>query len=251
MRKRPAVLGGVRHYVLTRSAFGPIWDRAANRRRFAITRRITARLLELQTVGDWTWVVLLDERDPLLADRLALFGDSAPAFEPIVTRTCDGSPRDPLRLQRSAAADYQAGWRDHIGRPDELRLTTRIDDDDGFALDALERVRAAARELTTRTILMLPCGVRIWHGRYVEVRHERNAWATLATPPGDSMVVYDYPHTKPERSGARVVMLGDAWAWLWVRHRDSLSGYRTANLRIGPRVRSTFPIDWSGLWSII
>src|SRR5688572_33177200 len=69
----------VRHYVLTRSAYGPAWDREANARRLEITRAVTARLMAHQTAKAWTWVVLLDERDPFAAERLALYRASAPA----------------------------------------------------------------------------------------------------------------------------------------------------------------------------
>ena len=132
----------MRHYVLTRSAFGPAWDLDANRRRLAVTRAVTAPLMAAQTARAWTWVVLLDERDPLLAERMALYRASAPAFLPLVWRPeVEGNP------SRIAAADYRAPWRSMLGPADDQVLTTRLDDDDGFAPDALARYQAAARRL--------------------------------------------------------------------------------------------------------
>ncbi len=58
-------LAALRHFVLTRSAYGPAWSIEANRRRLAVTKAVTARLMAAQTTRVWTWVVLLDRRDPL------------------------------------------------------------------------------------------------------------------------------------------------------------------------------------------
>ena len=101
--------------------------------------------------------MLLDQRDPLLHDRLALYGDSASSFRPIVWRPTDAAGR-PDR-QRVAAADYRAPWRDAVGPADDTVLMARLDDDDGLASDALARFRRAADGVDARTILMLPTGV--------------------------------------------------------------------------------------------
>ena len=58
-------------------------------------------------------------------------------------------------VQRIAAADYKAPWRSVIPTDDTV-LMTRIDDDDGFATDALARIQAT--KVTGRTALMLPDG---------------------------------------------------------------------------------------------
>lgn len=238
----------MRHYVLTRSAYGPAWDRAANRRRLDITRAVTVRLMLAQQPCDWTWIVLLDERDPFLAERRALYASAAPAFVPIVW----SPPEDPaiaaleVRRQRAAAAEYKAPWRAAIGPSDDLILTTRLDDDDGLAPDALVRYQAAARGLRRRTVLMLPNGFRVWAGSFSTVRHDRNAMHTLVAPPGDELLVYDYGHTTV-RAVAPVVEVDARTGWLWVRHRDTISGWRRADRRITPAVRRLFPIDWDVL----
>lgn len=230
----------MRHYVLTRSAYGPAWTPEANERRLAITRAVTARLMAQQTARAWTWVVLFDERDPFLKDRLALYRASAPAFIPIVRADTDGEP------SRAAAAHYRAPWRAQLGPANDQILMTRLDDDDGFTPDALARYQAAARRERRRAVLMLPLGVRVWAGRYSIVRHAKNAMATLVTPPGDELCVYDYNHTKPHLV-ARVVSIDKAPGWLWVRHRDTLSGWREGKRPIDPLVRKLFPVDWPAL----
>lgn len=230
----------MRHYVLTRSAYGPAWDLEANKRRLAITRAVTARLMSQQTARQWTWIVLLDERDPLLAERMGLYRASAPAFVPILRSSGIDDP------SVRAAADYRAPWREQVGPSDDQVLTTRLDDDDGFAPTALLRYQIAARKETRRTALMLPLGVRVWEGRYSLVPHDTNAMHTLVTPPGDEMCVYDYGHTKVRRT-VRTVTVDRVPAWLWVRHRDTLSGYREGKRPIDSFVRRMFPVDWTAL----
>ena len=244
----------MRHYVLTRSAYGPEWSIAANRRRLAITRAVTARLMAEQTNRDWTWVVLVDDRDPLIEDRIAVFAAAAPRLEVIRwTPAADPQPApwdkhaaDTTPVQRIAAEAYRAPW--DPGPRDDVILQTRLDDDDGLAPDTLARVRARARG--RRAVLMHPSGVRVWDGSYASVRHGRNAMHTLVTPPGDTLGVYDYGHTKVA-SVAPVVTVDARWAWLWVRHRDTISGWKRADRPIDDMVRRTFPIDWhtlEGAW---
>jgi len=233
-------LSTVRHYVLTRSAYGPAWDIAANRRRLEITRAVTAKLMAQQTAKRWTWVVLLDERDPLLKERISLYRASAPAFIPLLRTSGIDDP------SRRASADYRAPWRAQLGPADDQVLMTRLDDDDGFAPTALLRYQLAARKDHRRQVLMFPMGVRLWDGRYSLVRHERNAMHTLVTPPGDELCVYDYGHTKV-RETVRTFTVDKVPAWLWVRHRDTLSGHRQGDRPIVPFIRKLFPADWASL----
>jgi len=249
----------VRHYVLTRAAYGPRWDIAANRRRLAVSAAVTVPLMAAQTSRDWTWIVLLDERDPLIEERIALFSSGAPALIPLrwmPPQSPRAAPWDrhgaaTNTVQRIAAEAYRAPWREALGSRDERILQTRLDDDDGLAPDSLARYREASARLPRRAILMLPKGVRVWRGMYADVRHERNAMHTLLTPPGDTGTVYDYPHAKCDTDrragGARVVMVDQRWGWLWVRHRDTISGHKRAESRITSLVRDAFPIDWRGL----
>ena len=243
------------HFVLTRSAYGPAWDLAANRRRLDVTRAVTAPLMAAQTTQDWTWVVLLDCDDPLLDERMAVFAGAAPSFVPLMWTPPDrprGAPWGRNQgpgtfVQRIAAAAYRAPWREAMGSPEGRVLMTRLDDDDGLAVDALERYQQAVGKVRMRrTILMLPSGVRVWRRRYSEVEHHRNAMHTLITPPGDHSTVYDYGHASCHRA-APVVEVDHDWGWLWVRHRDTISGWKRADAPITEAVQSAFPIDWPAL----
>ncbi len=238
------------HFVLTRSAYGTEWSPEANRRRLAITAGVTARLMARQTTRDWTWVVLLHSRDPFLAKRLEVFRAAAPAIAPIYWEPGELAPApwDPngartSRVQQVAATAYRAPWRAALGERAGLTLMTRLDDDDGLAIDALERVQAAAAGVAARTILMQPVGFRVWDGRYDRVRHDTNAMHTLATPAGDDLVVYDYGHRRAAQV-APIVTVDEDPAWLWMRHRDTISGWKKAERPITNALRRLFPIDW-------
>jgi len=242
------------HFVLTRSAYGRAWTPEANRRRLGITAAVTARLMAVQTSRDWTWVVLLDRTDPLLEERQAVFAAAAPSFIPLLwtpPAKPSAAPWDRRAAvagvaQRVAAAAYKAPWREAIGDPAGKVLMTRLDDDDGLAVDAIERYQVAAEPVTRRTILMLPSGVRVWRSRYSEVIHRQNAMHTLVTPAGERGTVYDYGHATC-RTGHAVIDIDHKWGWLWVRHWDTISGYRRADAPITRAVRASFPVDWSSL----
>lgn len=241
------------HFVLTRSAYGAEWSLEANLRRLEVTKAVTARLLMQQTTRDWTWVVLLHSRDPFLEKRIQIYSTAAPSFRPIFwePRELAAAPWDPngartSRVQQVAATAYRAPWASKLGDRSGLTLMTRLDDDDGLAVDALERTQHAAAGLEQRTILMQPIGFRVWDGRYSRVRHDTNAMHTLVTPAGDDLVVYDYGHRRVAEV-APVVVVDDEPAWLWVRHRDTISGWKKADRLITNDLRRLFPIDWAAL----
>jgi hypothetical protein len=224
-----------KHYVITRSYYGPEWDAEANLRRLRITQAL-APMMRRQ--APHTWLGLLDNRDPYLQERMAIF-DQVVIWE----------PKEPVST-RKAAADHLPDW-DYLGTPTEPTLQTRLDDDDTLASDGLARVQAAARALPhqIRTILVLPVGIRVWAGTYSEEFATTNAMQTLYTMPGDPLTVYDYGHHEA-RSIAPVVLVDKEPGWLYVRHRDSISGENmNPGIPIDRHIRSLFPIDWHTLES--
>ncbi len=250
------------HYVLTRSSYGPDWPLDANRRRLGLTEGITAKMMSLQTHRAWTWIVLLDERDPLLQERLAVFQSSNVDVKPLFwapdanaaklaewdknarlfTGELDEDQAARSLRSRVAATAYKVDWSSAMspGR----RLMTRLDDDDALTADALERTVKAALRLKARTVLMQPTGYRVWDGRQSLVHHPTNAMHSLLAPSGDSLTVYDYGHRKCDKV-APVVRVDLEPAWLWVRHPDTLSGWKKADRKITSGLKRLFPIDWS------
>lgn len=243
----------MRHFVLTRSVYGVGWDLAGNRRRLAVTRGITVRCMAAQTDRDWTWVVLVDPADELLEERRAaflsagvpvIFIDWHPAG--LAAAPWDHYPEAVSLRGKVAATAYKAGWAEAIHAGKGVILQTRLDDDDGFTPDAMERVRAASlkAKASHRMAWMFPFGIRVWRGRFSRVRHVTNAMHTLETQAGDSMTVYDYGHRLVARV-ARVRFVDKDPAWLWARHPDTLSGWKKAEVPLTPAVRALFPVDWS------
>ena len=240
----------MRHYVLTRSAYGPDWDREANRRRLEITRAVTVRLMAAQTTDDWTWIVALDPRDPLLEERRSTFAAAAPQFVPLLWTPdrLDHTPWDSERKRNPpvnslvAAAAYRAPWRSVMdGGP---LLQTRLDDDDGLHPKALERYRRAAEKLRVRTVLMLPTGLRVYGPRFQVISHTKNAMQSLYTPADDDLCIYGYGHTKCHQV-APVRTVDRNWGWIWVRHRDTISGWRETRTGLTDQIRRIFPVDWA------
>jgi hypothetical protein len=241
------------HFVLTRSAYGAAWDLEANRRRLELFRGVTCRTMATQTERRATWIVLVDVRDPLAGHRILaaeatgipiriLWWDQAGAE--LAAAPWDPKPNTPR--QKVAATAYRAPWNDAIGIRSSTTLLTRIDDDDGFASDALERIRdaAEAEAITGRAAFILPRGIRVWNGLEVDSDHPTNAWATLQTPAGDELTVYDYCHRQVRDQGFPVVDVDEEPGWLWVRHQDTISGIRHAEQPISDATRALFPIDW-------
>jgi hypothetical protein len=263
----------VSHYVLTRSVYGPECSAAANARRLEITRAVTVRLMVQQTTKDWAWIVAVHPDDPLLDDRLALFRSAGVPVHPIHWKPDDvhAAPWDrhgdsrTTTVQKVAATAYKAPWRSVM--ESGAVVQTRIDDDDGFTVDALERIQRAAVGLASRRVLMLPEGYRVFAGRYVRVYQANNAMHSLFTPAADDLCVYDYGHTRtylgghqdlgpgqrPRRFGphpgapAPTTFVDTEPAWLWVRHRDTISGHQKAWMPISAGLRRLFPIDWSAV----
>ena len=208
---------------------------------------ITARSLAAQTVP-FAWVVAVDEDDPLRDDRMNELALVVPGVRFLTVNT-----RGLSRAQAAIAA-YKAPWLDVIGVGP--RLTTRIDDDDAFTPDALERMQELssyalkARRWERRQksfAVILPVGYRVWGRHYSTVIHGSNAMSSLYTPAGIEHI-YTYMHREIAKH-VRVISsheVGDRKpGWLWVRHDDTLSGHKAALKPITPALRSKFPIDWS------
>lgn len=247
----------MRHFVLTRAVYGPLWSLAANQRRLDLLEGITARSLTAQTRQDFTWVVCLGREDPLREQREAVIRATGLRVKIIDIDTSPITGRAPWdrrtpradtdARERVAFAAYRADWRTALGIPSmHGTLMTRIDDDDAFSPTAFERLHHAAKqpEHARRAALIFPVGIRVWNGCYSIARHPTNAWQTLRTRPGDRLTVYDYGHVKVAQH-ATVRFVDEQIGWLWVRHTDTLSGWRKATVPLSTDVRAMFPIDWA------
>jgi hypothetical protein len=241
----------VRHYLLTRSAYGPDVPIEVNRYRLELTRGITSRSLASQTYQDVTWLVLTDHADPLKEERESVLWESGLPF-----LTADAGS-----IERTARTDRPWGpWSDHIDWS-EPTLTTRIDDDDAFAPWALSAFRDhaeryAVRHRRIRRIFTLPIGFRVSGGKVNPRRDRANQFTTMYAPRGDRKCVMDINHTG-QRKLAHMVDISTAPGWLWLRHDGARSAMsRASNLDkhlmedISPEVRECFDVDWELIASL-
>lgn len=242
----------MQHYVLTRSSYPPSYPLEANRRRLELTERVTARSLASQTERAWRWVVVVHPQDPLLDERMDVL---ELAGVPIITvpvrhRTQLGEVTPDGRLP--ADVDGPGGpWHRAIAAEvrDGRVATTRLDDDDALATDAIARIRAAATTQAGPVALILPVGYR-WHrGRVERMRHLTNMFVTLDSPGRPLHVVMGFKHNAVRETWP-VRTLDSAPGWLWVRHNDTRSGSRSARLPLRSDVQELFDVDWPYLRSV-
>jgi len=244
----------VDHLVLTRACYAPdVWDDASNARRLEYTANVTVPSLAEQTVP-WTWVVALDIGDRLLVERRKVFRSAGAEVDflevyPAPVRggrrsSSDNTPAERVRVPRLFLSEslYDGDWL-RYRTPGGPLITTRLDDDDAFACDALSRIQTAARLNAARPkILMLPQGVRISGRRFSEVTHHSNAMSSRYDPEGVEHI-YSLKHRNIQTQ-PHVMMVDDLPGWLWVRHRDTLEGFKYAELpldELPAKIRDRFP----------
>ena len=232
----------MRHLLLTRSAYGPDVPLSVNRRRLRLLAGVAARSVSAQAERDFTWLVLIDPRDPLLRARTAAI---ASAGVPYVLAPAGNMERCYSRADRP-----QGPWAEAI-EWDGPTLTSRLDDDDAYAPWALSLFTRAAATADRRCILSLPAGYRIYAGR-MDVRVDRlTQFISLYAPTGDRTTVMDVDHTQAPTL-APVEPVTQRPSWLWIRHRDARSANSPAStrrregmVRVTGAIREQFPVDWS------
>ena len=229
------------HYLLTRAVYSPAaWPPEANRRRLDLFRGVTVASLAAQTTKDWTWLLAVHPEDPLLLDRLVYAREAG-----VPVRTLP-VPTVPTHRPQAALLAYQAAWTTamDLAAP---RLMTRLDDDDAFTPDAFARLHSAVAHQpgrVRRLAWMFPVGVRVCGSRYAVVHHHSNAMHTLQVPAGDEWTVYTYRH-RVVAEHVPVKEVDQRPAWLWLRHPDTLSGWKRAHRGLNATVQRLFPaVDW-------
>ncbi len=242
----------MRHYLLTRSAYGPDVPIELNRYRLDLMRGITVRSLAAQTFKDVTWLVLTDPLDPLIEEREDALWESG---LPFITAPAGD-------MERTDRRDKPWGpWKDHIDWSDAT-LTTRIDDDDAFAPWVLATFNhtalqwVAERRGRRRRIFVLPRGYRVSGGKINERRDRVNQFTSLYAPHRDHCCVMDMNHTGQHRL-ARMIEISAEPGWLWLRHQGARSSMsRASNLQkelmkpIPDAIRARFDVDWDLITSL-
>lgn len=234
----------MKHYLLTRSAYGPDVPLDVNQRRLDLLQGVTVRSLAAQTERNVTWLVLIDPRDPLLDERTKVLES---AGLPLILATA-GS------LERSLPKDRPKGsWAEHIDWSESV-MTSRLDDDDAIAPWVLFRFHdnglARERKRGRRIVWIMTDGWRVARGKAAR-RHDPVAqFSSLFAPFGDHATIMDINHTSVARLGI-VRQASPEPAWLWLRHADTRSvnsrsfGYQGETMRpLTKTIRATFDVDW-------
>lgn len=235
------------HYVLTRAAYPAAYPLEKNRRRLELTRHITARSLAAQTERRWRWMVAIDLADPLLEERRAVLATCGnPVIEVAIHQKHDPDEVVPDGRLEGDVDRPGGAWRRAIRAQGHGRiLTTRLDDDDALASDALARLRSGLGSPSRPTAWVMPSGYK-WHKGHVQpMTHLANMFASLDSP-GELTTIMDVKHGRISLSYP-VRYTDRSPSWLWVRHADTRSGSRNASHRLLDAVSHRFDIDWAYL----
>lgn len=209
------------HYVITRfnvrpnaMATGKALDIDWLEDRFALFERFCWPSMRHQTSQRFQWLVMFDVATPEpIRERVLAKSREWPNFRPVFLNP------DEDNSARAMLTRYLNG------RLPETLLTTRLDNDDGLALDYIESVQRYA-EVTEATVIEYPRGF-IWHrDRLYLDRQPHNAFTTLIEPlralgATDFTTIYCGPHPEVEKLG-KVVLVSDEPSWLQVVHGGNL-----------------------------
>lgn len=203
------------HYILTRSIYDPaICDPDMVARRLEIFASVTVPSLQAQTSQRATWVIAVHPDDPHLIERRAL-ADSSGLYAVFVPMPSGETPRLSARLP------YSHDW----GLPDDLKLTTRLDDDDALLPTFCERLYERVPATTEMPqAFMFPEGYRIRGDRWAPYRHPRNMFVSVLTPAGDKRNVCNWWHMDlPDEMPT--IDVDQSAAWVFFRHPDTISNH--------------------------
>lgn len=227
----------MRHFVLTRSVYDPAQcDPAMVERRLALFRAVTVPSIAAQSI-EATWVLAVHRDDPFLAERVAAAESTGAPVMTVEMPSATGRVA-------TAIAPYDSHW----DLPDGMKLTTRLDDDDGLTADHFARLDMAVRGSPGRRAFVFPYGVRLSDARWAPYHHPRNMFCSLYTPDGDRSNVMRFRHRRI-RDQVPTVDVDAEPAWCFVRHDDTISdgGRDHVSRPVGPALRRLFPFDWPAL----
>ena len=200
------------HYITIRSAYN---EAELSRRRLELLRQITIPCLAAQS-PDVVLSVVIAERDPLLAERKALFESTG--------LQCQFIERPPAALP--VTMDNVIGcdqWQIPAGVP---TLVMRLDDDDAIVNDYCQATRDYAEaHAEIGTVYIWPNGylkLRDKSGKWRlrQMRHKTNMFCTLFTDKGESPQDESHYSIVKRRP---VTFVNNRRGWLWLRHPDTCS----------------------------
>lgn len=187
--------------------------------RWQLFERYCAPSVAAQTTTEFTWVIYFDPESPEWLKQ---------AIRPYVDR---GLFRPVFRAEVPTPV-LVADLRDIVGRDDGMLLTTNLDNDDGIAVDFLERLRDAVDFDDRRALFVTNGVIKSSDGAYLR-RDPENAFCSVAEPWADARTSWDDWHIMLARS-MPTVELGGAPGWLQVIHGENVSN-RVRGRLVSPR----------------
>ena len=186
--------------------------------RFELFERYCLPTLAAQTSRDFRWIVYFDEGTPEPFRARIEACRRVAGFHPYFTPLFPGERWGLSAREVLAAEERAAPWL----------LTTRLDNDDGLAVDFVARVQAAAAGILQgaagprRTALNLTNGVVFDGRRAYALAHPSNAFSSLLEPWETARTVWEVSHMDLAEAGP-VLQVGGPAAWLQVVHGGNVS----------------------------
>ena len=194
-------------------------------RRFELFEWICLPAIAAQTNQNFLWIIYFDEHTPqVFKDRIAKLQETFP-FVAYYTGLFpgDGWPRS----VREVLAER--------GIEPEVILSTRLDNDDGLALDYVDRIQKAAegQDITGPTFFNIRAGCIMGNDRIYTIDHPSNAFFSVAEPfGGDFKTAFATQHMTIADHGP-VVQLSGTPGWLQLVHGENVSN-KIRGRRIAP-----------------
>lgn len=225
MQADPGADPGFAHVILTRFNLATPGRESTLRNqpgwldsRFALFEHYCLPTLAAQTCRDVRWIVYFDEDTPAPFRARIEACRKVADFHPYFTPLFPGERWGQSAREVLAAEGRTAPWL----------LSTRLDNDDGLAVDFVARVQAAARAALAdpagprRTALNLTNGVVFDGRRAYALAHPSNAFSSLLEPWEAARTVWEVSHMDLA-AAAPVVQVGGPPAWLQVVHGGNVS----------------------------
>ncbi len=181
--------------------------------RFELFERYCLPTVAAQTAGGFRWIVYFDEATPAPFRARIEACRRVADFHPWFTPLFPGEQWAISARAVLAAEGRQAPWL----------LSTRLDNDDGLAVDFVARVQAAvAAAPARRAAFNLTNGIVFDGRRAYALAHPSNAFASLLEPWEAARTVADVQHMHLAEAGP-VVQVGGPGGWLQVVHGGNVS----------------------------
>ncbi len=198
------------------------------------------------------WIIALHPDDPLQNQRRMTFGDSD-----IRVRFIELDPAAPPAWRSEASQVLNVpGFREEATNPGYITeswintftrlgtlfhshipagpvLLTRLDDDDGYTSDAMERIQAAVTGDTEGSALIFPEGFIRWEdGLTTTMRHETN-WFVTHYWGAERWAAQEHPYSIAHNKihdYMPVHLIDDEPGWLWYRHELNVTQVERGNI---------------------